>query len=148
MSDKPRYSANVNTNPKKTSLDDGNSNIDDDCNIDSGIISGQIFSGEQFLSGEIDLPQDSGLIADEIKEAIAIDDRDSYMRLDSGVDVGLTESFSSLNLRHEKRNDLNSGLTGITKEVPTFNIIEPELEKRSEPEPWQIYYQQDDEGDK
>ncbi|XP_034949577.1 NF-kappa-B inhibitor cactus-like isoform X2 [Chelonus insularis] len=79
------------------------------------------------------------------------------MRTDSGLDLGLSESLSHLTLRQITLNSL-----GRSQKVQNEPILEPITSKseeentaaaptesfgQREPEPWEIYYAQDEEGD-
>lgn len=107
---------------------------------DSGFLSSANLttSSDQLLSEEIRSTTDSGLIEDEKEDK-------SYMRLDSGVDVCLSESFSnlSINLKNPTLNNLSSTKlrTNDNLNQTTQNIVE------KEPHPWELYYKQDEDGD-
>lgn len=86
---------------------------------DSGFLSG----GNLVVSGEI------------ASEDEKVQPEETHMHLDSGVDVGLSETFSNLSLKHPELNDLSS--------------IGQKSEKiaQKEKQPWEVYYQQDEDGD-
>lgn len=68
----------------------------------------------------------------------------SYMHIDSGVDVCLSETFSSLSLKNPDLNDLNS--KGEIKEYQRQH--QPLISKSAaEEQHWQIYFEQDEDGD-
>lgn len=90
---------------------------------DSGFLSG----GNLVLSGEI-APEDD---VEEVGRDGGGDEKDYYVRLDSGVDVGLNDSFSELNLK-------NTG--GSASE-------DRGSEKVDNQPPWEVYYAQDEDGD-
>lgn len=127
---------------------------EDDNFSDSGFISGQICSSELYSTEEIptitdsatkEIPTstDSGVISDQ-----QLQEENNYnnsIQLDSGVDVGLTDSFSGLSIGHENRNNLDSGFTNIGQAQDNLNIVEKNA--KAEIPPWQILFQQDEEGD-
>lgn len=97
---------------------------------DSGFLSG----GNLIVSGEItseEQPQDSGPVEDETSP------EKSYMHIDSGVDF--CETFSNLSLKHPDLNDLNS------KGLKEIAVAKQPV--RTEEDPWDIYFQQDEDGD-
>ncbi|RZC34589.1 cactus isoform 2 [Asbolus verrucosus] len=93
---------------------------------DSGFISG----GNLVVSGEI-------ASEEATPESLVGHQQDSYMRLDSGVD--LSESFSGLNIKNPDLNDLS-----CTKTKPT---PEPPVETAKQDDLWKEYFQQDEDGD-
>lgn len=122
--------------------------MEDKCDLyknsrtDSGFLSSANLtsSSDQLLSEEIRSTTDSGLIEEDHKE------HESYMRLDSGVDVGLSETFSSLslNLKNPGLNNLNS-----TKLRTNEDVVTPVADQKvtEEQHPWELYYKQDEDGD-
>lgn len=101
------------------------------------VISGEILS-EEIKSEEIEPLTDSGVGDDSIKTSPSL--RDPSMRLDSGVDLGLSDSFASLSLKNPNLNDLSS--TKIKEPISPVQIQKPE-----EQPPWELYYEQDEDGD-
>lgn len=115
-------------NQQKTSdlFPDGPQKLDSDkcaqyesSRTDSGFLS----SGNLIVSEEI------------VSEDEKVQPEESHMHLDSGVDLGLSQTFSNLSLKHPELNDLGSkgqksGKIG-QKECPS----------------WEVYYQQDEDGD-
>uniref|UniRef100_A0A1B6E4R3 Uncharacterized protein n=1 Tax=Clastoptera arizonana TaxID=38151 RepID=A0A1B6E4R3_9HEMI len=136
---------------------------------DSGFLSGANIHSDQFFSG--DLTDDTLNSSFKSKESISVEhkgDSKSYMRLDSGVDVGLNSQFSELSLKDDiSLNDLNSQSpkTPDSKSL-TFSNINAQFTENvktssrsitpSNPQPtikvqtnysWEIYFQQDEDGD-
>lgn len=119
---------------------------DDKCGLyessrtDSGFLSSAnlTVSSDQLLSEEIKSAPDSGLIEDDV------DKPQSYMHIDSGVDVGLSETFSGLSLKSPSLNNLNS-----TKIRTNEDVSQTQVQTSAEQErpPWELYYRQDEEGD-
>lgn len=111
---------------------------------DSGFIS----SGNLIYSGEITSEEiqperksptvDSGVIDVNLKTPEIRSD--ISMKLDSGVDLALSQSFSNLDLKD--LNDLNSGpcQTQITESEPKISNVPPKQQ-------WELYYEQDENGD-
>ncbi|XP_018334475.1 NF-kappa-B inhibitor cactus [Agrilus planipennis] len=124
--DFPRKTAPGMTEDEKT---------DCDSRTDSGFLSG----GNLALSGEIiseEIPP-TPTSADDHKKQALIDD--NLMRLDSGVDLGLSESFSSLSLKNSGLNDLSSG---------NIDESQPCIKESDQKEiPWELYFEQDEDGD-
>lgn len=115
-------------NQQKTSdlFPDGPQKLDGDkceqfesSRTDSGFLSG----GNLVVSGEI------------VSEDEKVQPVGPHMHLDSGVDLGLSESFSNLSLKHPELNDLGS--KGHKSEKFALK------ERQS----WEVYYQQDEDGD-
>lgn len=94
---------------------------------DSGFLSG----GNLLVSGEIG-PEEADGTAEKAP---------TYMHIDSGVDVCLSETFSGLSLKHPDLNDLNATTKGAIKET---NIKQ---QPKTEEQPWQLYFEQDEDGD-
>jgi hypothetical protein len=82
------------------------------------------------------------------------------MKLDSGVDVGLHERFSSLSLKDSDLNDLNLSSSKSHREGHSYtsniNILSASSRQPSEQheqqsndpvQPWELYFNQDEEGD-
>lgn len=118
---------------------------DDKCGLyessrtDSGFLSSANLTSDQLLSEEIKSATDSGLIEED--DGGKVDS--GYMRLDSGVDVGLSETFSGLSLKSPSLNNLNS-TKRTNDDIPhTQTNIKSEQERP----PWELYYRQDEEGD-
>jgi len=106
---------------------------------DSGFLSGGnlVLSGE-IVSGEIEPLTDSGVVDDSLKVDRS---EQGYMRLDSGVDLGLSESFSSLSLKNPGLNDLSS-----SKSKGPISPVQTKKPEEQQP-PWELYYEQDEDGD-
>lgn len=100
---------------------------------DSGFLSGGnlVLSGEILSEEIIHEPEPKG----HDKNLKTPETQQSLMRLDSGVDVGITESFSTLSLKNPGLNDLN------TKTA----VQQPEQHQQQLP--WEEYYGQDEDGD-
>lgn len=143
-----------NHNMISESQDSGKNLMEDKCGFyessrtDSGFLSStnlthtsEIFSEEIQPVIEEHRSTDSGLVDDNNKE-------DKYMRLDSGiVDVGLSETFSSLSLSltNSSLNNLNSSKIRTNEDlINTDNI---DKKKAEEQHPWELYFKQDDDGD-
>lgn len=115
---------------------------------DSGFLS----SGNLLVSGEITTTEEqeepSIRKGDDEKDKEKLDK--SYMHIDSGVDVCLSETFSSLSLKHPDLNDLNS-----KGEIKEYQRQQQQQQQQSissknrtiEEQPWQIYFEQDEDGD-
>lgn len=103
---------------------------------DSGFLSGNLVVSSEILSEEIQPLTDSGVLEDSAK---SIQNQSAFMRLDSGVDLGLSESFSSLSLKYPGLNDLSSN-----KKEPISPV---EVNKPEEQPPWELYFEQDEDGD-
>lgn len=130
--------------------------------------SGRTDSG--FLSGA-NLVSDQNLSSDDLSTPVSQSgdfdfkgkkSSETYMRLDSGVDVGLNEQFSALSLQ-QKSVDLNDLSCDVNKcltspePLSNSNISEQVTNNKlkgssdcavqPDPQPWEIYFQQDDDGD-
>lgn len=114
---------------------------EDKTETDSGFLS----SGNLLVSGEISGEQQtqSKTIDDDDADGDKLDK--SYMHIDSGVDVCLSETFSSLSLKHPDLNDLNS--KGGVKDHQRQQQHQPNTKTTAEEQPWQIYFEQDEDGD-
>lgn len=139
---------------------------EDSGRIDSGFLSGENLQVSSELGcSESDVAPDRGAVTPE------------PMRVDSGVDLGLSESLSQLTLKQVTLNPLASGkvqaepvvtLTPLHSRTHTSILEEQQqqqqceanvtviernvgsrenLEKRINDEPWQLYFTQDDDGD-
>lgn len=117
---------------------------------DSGFLS----SGNLLVSGEITTTeeQEPSIRKEDDKDKDKSDI--SYMHIDSGVDVCLSETFSSLSLKHPDLNDLNS--KGEIKEYQRQQQQQQQQPQQQsissknrtiEEQPWQIYFEQDEDGD-
>ncbi|XP_069676353.1 NF-kappa-B inhibitor cactus isoform X2 [Periplaneta americana] len=124
---------------------------------DSGFLSGANLSSE-CQSVEITSSSQSRRLEDtEGKE-----DANISMKLDSGVDVGLHEQFSSLSLKHSSLNDLNVSsskshshdysqisniniLSSPTTTSPPHTTEQPR--QQSNYATWELYFAQDEDGD-
>lgn len=71
------------------------------------------------------------------------------MRLDSGVDVSLNNQFSSLSLHTNiGYNDLNCDVkSGGVKTESSASLHNKIDETERQVEPWELYFQQDEDGD-
>ncbi|KAF5306205.1 hypothetical protein FQR65_LT07482 [Abscondita terminalis] len=114
---------------------------------DSGFLSGNLVVSSEILSEEIrseeiEPPSDSGVLEESAKSKSICNNQSVFMRLDSGVDLGggLSESFSSLSLKNPGLNDLSSNKL---KEP----ICPVELSKPEEQPPWELWFEQDEDGD-
>lgn len=105
---------------------------DDKCGLyessrtDSGFLSG----GNLVLSGEI-VPEEDAEPRRPDKPPAAL------MHIDSGL-ICLSETFSGLGLKNPDLNDLGA------KEGKRATKEEP---KQQEQQPWEVYYEQDEDGD-
>lgn len=121
---------------------------------DSGFLSGaNIVSSDQCLSEDLSPRKfkDSGV--QDYKE-----ETKSFMRLDSGVDVGLNEQFSHLNLKNTSLNNLNvtsklqqdsTKYTNVNV-VPRSDVTSTQLSSDQPCQPcfaWEKYFMQDEDGD-
>ena len=121
---------------------------------DSGFLSGANLSSE---CPSVEITPSSRILEDpeEGKEDLNI-----FMKLDSGVDVGLHERLSNLSLKDSDLNDLNLSSSKSHREGRSYtsniNIISPTSQHTSEQhdqqpndpvQPWELYFNQDEEGD-
>lgn len=131
--------------------------------------SGRTDSG--FLSGA-NLVSDQNLSSDDLSTPVSRQKSESdldikskrhsetYMRLDSGLDLGLNEQFSELTLQQKiNLNDLNASAKSkcsVSSEFSKSNSYEQNLKNKpkpsestvySAPQPWELYFRQDDDGD-
>jgi len=121
---------------------------------DSGFLSGANISSE---CPSVEITPSSQILEDpeEGKK-----DPDIFMKLDSGVDVGLHERFSSLSLKDPDLNDLNLSSSKSHSEGHSYtsniNIISSPSQHTSgqyDQQPndtgllWELYFTQDEEGD-
>ncbi|XP_029046350.1 NF-kappa-B inhibitor cactus [Osmia bicornis bicornis] len=122
--------------------------------------SGDADSG--FLSGG-NLQVSSELIEGELIAATTAPQAPEPMKIDSGVDLGLSESLSQLTLKQVTLNPLASGKVQAEPTVELIPVSSDKLkqydasilqhesyqstEKPFNEEPWQLYYTQDDDGD-
>ncbi|XP_011304926.1 NF-kappa-B inhibitor cactus [Fopius arisanus] len=123
--------------------------------VDSGFLSGPIPVSSDIsedISGDIEPPR----VEDEPQKLVGeVENEGSSMRVDSGVDLGLSESLSQLSIKNVKLNQL--GGRERTDSIQPEPILEPivveveEKQHRHEEEehiePWQLYYIQDSDGD-
>ena len=118
---------------------------------DSGFLSGANLTSEHSLTSE-DLNNSSSVKIDSCQE-----DSKNFMRLDSGVDLGLSEKLVSLTLK-DSYNNLNKQSTKSSSQVEICSnvdnipvkTISPKSNSRSQLQssiPVHIYYQQDEDGD-
>lgn len=147
---------------------------------DSGIVdSGFLSSGGNLLTSELEIEEDEPRVSDasEIQQQASSQsfgetqrssqhlEQDSVatesMRVDSGLDLGLSESLSQLSLKQINLNRL--GRTKVQSEptveltpVKSCDLGRPDaVRQRSDPqaargysqEPWELYYMQDEDGD-
>ncbi|KAF5283729.1 hypothetical protein FQA39_LY17226 [Lamprigera yunnana] len=108
---------------------------------DSGFLSGNLVVSSEILSEEIKSEEIQPLTDSRVLEESGQTNQSQsvFMRLDSGVDLGLSESFSSLSLKYPGINDLGSKLKEPISPV--------EVKKPEEQPPWELYYEQDEDGD-
>ena len=122
--------------------------------IDSGFLSGANLSSEHFVSEEIKSRHGSDTESDSPTKSVGSEFK-SYVRLDSGVDVGLNEQFSSLSLNNDLNEpssqcqDSSSSFTNINVPTTESTVLssKPSDKPCLSPAPWELYYQQDDDGD-
>lgn len=102
--------------------------------VDSGFLSG----GNILVSEEIERqpPPPSPSLHHHHQEK---ESSSAHMHIDSGVD--LSEKLSNLSLKHPELNDLNTAKP--TKTTITNEEQPPPAQKQ----PWEIYYEQDEDGD-
>lgn len=141
---------------------------------DSGFISGANIHSDQFLSEEIadspspTLPKSGE--CDILSSGEQKGDTKSYMRLDSGVDVDVNNQFSELSIKDISLNDLNAPSynkknNNVKGSVPaninaqfsssvktSSNHTDPTVSvspqsPKSHNSSWEIYFQQDEDGD-
>lgn len=104
------------------------------------VVSGEIVSEELSSSSHTDNSNDK-LKTPETEKVL--------MRLDSGVDLIITESLSNLSLeKNSAYNDLNSSnkpnnLTSTTSSL----TVSKQFDASKEQPPWELYYEQDEDGD-
>lgn len=118
---------------------------------DSGFLSGANLSSE-CQSVEITSSSRIHVGPEEGKE-----DPHISMKLDSGVDVGLHDQFSSLSLKNSSQNDLNvstskSHSRGYSSNINILSVSPPHTseqhQKTNDPvQPWELYFNQDEDGD-
>ncbi|XP_015122357.1 NF-kappa-B inhibitor cactus [Diachasma alloeum] len=123
--------------------------------VDSGFLSGNIPASSDLsedITGDIDPPE----VREEPQKVAGNSGRvEASMRVDSGVDVGLSESLSQLSLKNVELNRL--GVRQRCESVQPEPVLEPivvkveETQQRQQEdqhiEPWQLYYIQDSDGD-
>lgn len=127
----------------------------DSGNVDSGFLSsGNLILYSEELSSE-NIPEEEAPEQQQPRKTPPV--AQEPMRVDSGLDIGLSESLSQLTLSKQKLNPLASGKV---QSEPTFElhpftqskikdeeVQEAPRETTATLEPWQIYYAQDEEGD-
>lgn len=117
---------------------------------DSGFLSGANLSSE---CPSVEITSSSRILEDpeEGKE-----DPNISMKLDSGVDVGLHEQFSSLSLRTSSLNDLNISLSKSHSQgyshtsgsaLSPHTSEQPKGQTNDPAETWELYFCQDEDGD-
>lgn len=114
------------TAPSSMMIGDQKYELYESSTTDSGFLSG----GNLVLSGEI-APEDEVVEAPRGRDQEQGDGKEDYVRLDSGVDVGLNDSFSELDLKKSGESD----------------SVETDTEKAVVQPSWEVYYAQDEEGD-
>lgn len=158
----------------KSSKNSGECALYDSGRADSGFLSEANIHSDQYLSEEItDPPSPSSpksgeceLLSGEQKG-----DTKSYMRLDSGVDVGLNNQFSELSIKDISLNDLNAPsfkknlkntvpaninaqfsssvktTTRATTEPASLTQQQQQQQPKTQTSSWELYFQQDEDGD-
>ncbi|XP_046388602.1 NF-kappa-B inhibitor cactus-like isoform X2 [Ischnura elegans] len=135
--------------------DSGKCSLYDSGRTDSGFLSGaNIVSSEHCLSEDLSPRKfkDSGV------QDLSEEDKKSFMRIDSGVDVELEEPFSHLTLKNASLNNLNVSpkLQQESTRCTNVNVVShsdslsTELPSEESCQPcfdWEKYFQQDDDGD-
>lgn len=124
---------------ENTYLSDGKGSMEDklyeNSRTDSGFLSGNLT--EEIKSEEIkteEIKSDSEVIEDDHST------EEKFMRLDSGVDICLSETFNSLSL------DLKTpGLNNLSNTKTRTN--DNDSKNNEEKHPWELYYKQDEDGD-
>jgi hypothetical protein len=129
------------------------SSLYDSGRTDSGFLSGGNILTETLSEGDITPPGKPSSPETEPEQK-------SFMRLDSGVDVGLSDQFSELCIE-ENLNNLDSD-TKTQFSIPSkISSVGPNITSAPSPQntsslegskavqglPWQLYFQQDEEGD-
>lgn len=139
----------------KLCMGDSGTSLQESSRTDSGFLSGgNLLSDQNLSSDDLSTPvsQKSAPDLDRGKT-----NSTSFMRLDSGVDVSLNDQFSCLSLhKNIGYNDLScsrsSGVKTDSSGVKTDSIANVSLhnkpeEPKRELQPWELYYQQDEDGD-
>lgn len=132
-------------------MEDSGASLHEHSRTDSGFLSGgNLLSDQNLSSDDLSTPVSQ-------KSAPELDVRGkgsaSYMRLDSGVDVSLNDQLSSLSLyKNYDCNDLScdvkpNSVISDSKTNVSLNIKERKQEEDHEPQPWELYFQQDEDGD-
>lgn len=123
--------------------------IDEDKLLESSRTDSGFLSGEIVTEDNINSTSDSGCSNVNLKTS---EIPQFHMRLDSGVGLTITESFSELSLeKNATLNDLN--LTpkqhkSLTSTTTTYSEKPTEETKQfNEQPPWELYYAQDEDGD-
>lgn len=150
----------VNRDSTSFTKDSDSGNLYDSSRTDSGFLSGPNIVSERCFSEEISCSEKSVELTPQ--QSPEQKDRSKYdMRLDSGVDIGLSENFNSLSIQNASLNDLNASQTktNLVDSIPCTNIyVSPAIKEPtqphtlSQPEPqsspiWELYFQQDEDGD-
>lgn len=153
----------VSTKSLQSSSSYDNKSLYDSGRTDSGFLSGaNLLSSEQYLSEDISTP--SSPVKSKEFDSGEIKSEDKIMRLDSGVDVGLDDKFSNLSLQDTQTNNLSISSSSKSKsEISCINITSsyesnicpqspryaqvPYDTKSSPLLSWEIYFQQDEDGD-
>ncbi|XP_063974602.1 NF-kappa-B inhibitor cactus-like [Diachasmimorpha longicaudata] len=115
--------------------------------VDSGFLSGNIPSSRDISE---DIAED--IVHSRMPEPHIVDREnasvDVSMRIDSGVDLGLSESLNQLSLKNVELNRLEAtqGCDSVQLE-PELEPIVVKVQEEKRIEPWQLYYIQDQDGD-
>ncbi|KAL0267461.1 UNVERIFIED_CONTAM: hypothetical protein PYX00_009721 [Menopon gallinae] len=128
---------------------------------DSGFLSGANLVSDQNLSS--DDVSSSPVSRQKSESDLDIELKkhsETYMRLDSGLDLGLNEQFSELTIEQKVNlNDLNAcakSKCSISSGFSESNSYEQNLKNKPKPsestvcpapQPWELYFRQDDDGD-
>lgn len=114
---------------------------------DSGFISaGNIvytdeITSEEFKSERKSPTVDSGIIDVNLKTPEITSD--TSMKLDSGIDLALSQNLSNLHLDYKDINNLNSG----SCQPSSSAVQESKISNIPAKQPWELYYEQDENGD-
>jgi NF-kappa-B inhibitor alpha len=103
---------------------------------DSGFL-----SGSNLLGSELNIDLESEERKDEAN-AVKIAPEPARA-IDSGLDLGLSNTLSQLTLKEENLDPLDSGTIHPDNEELAAQEVKSEVSQ----EPWEIYYTQDDDGD-
>ena len=106
-----------------------------DTHVDSGFL-----SGSNLMSSELSIDLENEDRRDESDHKIA---PEPVKAIDSGFNLGLTDSLNQLTLKEESTVNVDSGIINLDIEEFTSE----EVKNDRPPESWEIYYTQDDDGD-